>query len=305
MGNMIWNLIFFLIAVIITFLVTRHFYLRSVDKELVPFLQFQSDVLDQIDDEVKSDLEIKYKGIKVDRLQQIQFLVANTGEKAIKELIKPLSLKIKGKVSIMDAKILYIHPKGREVTLILDKTNNTVNFNFPLLNKDDFFIVKFLINGSPKKSDYGFSITADDFPPNLSIQRLSYRQITSDKKDKEGKRKIEFRIIPVGLAFLFFSACIMFSSYFSTFPHVTSEGFEWVNNIPIEIIANVVGYITGLLLSVIGIGFILSAFGEIEFPKKKKFVLPKELTSTGIGLDFLFDENITSSAKKAIEDKEE
>ena len=151
---------------------------------LTPFLHFQSNVLDHIDDEVKLVLDINYKGVKVERLQQIQFLIANTGERAIKDLIKPLSLHINGEIEIMDANILYVHPDGRKVKLNLEKPNNKIEFIFPLLNKDDFFIAKFLINGAPKKSDYQFSITADDLPPILDIERLSYTQIARDEKRK-------------------------------------------------------------------------------------------------------------------------
>ncbi len=80
MENLITTILTILISIVTGVLIARHYYRRSVEKELVPFIQFQSNVLDHIDDEVKSDLEIKYKGIKVERLQQIQFLIANTGE---------------------------------------------------------------------------------------------------------------------------------------------------------------------------------------------------------------------------------
>lgn len=42
-----------LIGVGATFYASRHYYRRSVDKELTPFLQLQSNVLSHIDEEVK------------------------------------------------------------------------------------------------------------------------------------------------------------------------------------------------------------------------------------------------------------
>ena len=144
MENVLLSVISILIGAGATTLAARYYYRRSVEKELTPFLQFQSNVLDHIDDEVKSDLNIEYKGVGVERLQQIQFLIANTGERAIKDLIEPLSLHINGEIEVMDANLLYIHPDGRKVHLTLDKPNNKIAFDFPLLNKMIFLLPSFL-----------------------------------------------------------------------------------------------------------------------------------------------------------------
>jgi hypothetical protein len=121
MENVLLSVISMLIGAGATILATRYYYRRSVEKELTPFLQFKSNVLDHIDDEVKSDLDIEYKGVRVERLQQVQFLIANTGERAIKEPIKPLSLHIDGEIEVMDANLLYAHPDGRKVNSPLKK----------------------------------------------------------------------------------------------------------------------------------------------------------------------------------------
>ncbi len=205
----------------------------------------------------------------------------------------------------MDANILHIHPKGREVSLDFDKEKNIANFRFPLLNKDDFFIVKFLINGAPVKSDYEFSITADDLPPNLTIQRLSYRQISVDNKKERKEHKFEKSEFLVGIVLVLIAVAITMLSYFSKYsvmPQINIKIFSWLNVFSILYIASLIGYIVAVILAIAGVALMVGAFiGNFEFPRRKKFVLPKELTSTALGLEFLLDEDRYKTASKAID----
>lgn len=285
MENLLIAIISIAIGVAATIIASRHFYRRSVDKELTPFAQLQSNILSHIDKDVKSDLHIEYKGVNVDSLQQLQFLIANTGERSIRDVIRPLRLEFPEDVEIMDASILYISPKGREVTLATSNPANSIEFNFPLLNKDEFFIFKLLLKGAPERKALKFSIVADDLPPELEIQRLTYNQI--EKENRSDNDEFELGLLVAGLALLAVSFFIGILAHYiqaDTFPKIESEGFIWLNNIPFITIASVTGYILTWIFALIGVMMAAGAiFGNFEFPKSKRFRLPNELAVAGYG----------------------
>jgi hypothetical protein len=286
MENTLIALASIFIGVATTFFASRHYYRRSVDKELTPFIQMQSNVLSSIDKEVKSDLHIEYKGVKVENLQQVQFLIANTGERAIRDMIKPLSLHLPNDVEVMDASILYVSPEGREVSLEVSEKDYSVNFNFSLLNKDDFFIFKLLLKGAPERKELKFSIVADDLPPTLKIQRLTYNQIEKEEKNKKGK-SFEVGLFGASILVLVVALCLgILAHYINTeaFPTIQSETWTWANSIPFLSIASFVGYVlSGMLGLISAMMMAASIFGDFEFPKSKKFKLPKEFATSVYG----------------------
>ncbi len=292
MDNLLISIISISIGVAVTIFASRHYYRRSVDKELTPFIQFQSNVLSHIDKDVKSDLNIEYRGVKVENLQQLQFLVANTGERSIRDAIKPLRLDLPSEVEVMDANILHISPEGRDVSLNVPESGNSVEFNFPLLNKDEFFIFKLLIKGTPEKKDLKFTIVADDLPPQLNIQRLTYNQI--EKDDKSIKNKFEVGPFLGGLLFLFLALCVGILAHYiqaESFPKLQSESWAWINNIPFILISTTVGYIITGIFALLGAILVIAAtFGNFEFSKSKKFLLPKEFATATHGFRIIRDE---------------
>jgi len=300
MENILIAIISISVGIAATVFASRHYYRRSVDKELTPFVQLQSNVLSHIDKDVKSELHIEYKGVKVDNLQQLQFLVANTGERAIRDVIKPLRLELPDDVEIMDASLLYIAPEGREVSLAISEPAHSIEFNFPLLNKDEFFIFKLLIKGAPARKDLKFSIVADDLPPELKIRRLTYNQI--EKEIKGDKSEFELGLLIAGLVFLvlsFFTGILAHYIQVDSFPRIESENFAWVNSIPFITISSIIGYIlTGILALVGGMMAVGAIFGNFEFPKNKKFRLPNELAVGGYGFRVV-DETMDISQRAA------
>jgi hypothetical protein len=301
MENTLIALASIFIGVATTFFASRHYYRRSVDKELTPFIQMQSNVLSSIDKEVKSDLHIEYKGVKVENLQQVQFLIANTGERAIRDMIKPLSLHLPNDVEVMDASILYVSPEGREVSLQVSEKDYSVNFNFSLLNKDEFFIFKLLLKGAPERKELKFSIVADDLPPTLKIQRLTYNQIEKEEKNKK-ENSFEVGLFGVSILVLVVALCLgILAHYINTeaFPIIQSEAWTWANSIPFVSIASFVGYVLSGMLGLIGAMMMAaSIFGDFEFPKSKKFKLPKEFATAGYGFRH-FDEMVLIEEKTA------
>ncbi len=159
-------------GVLATVIVARYYFLRTVEKSkksLVPYVDFFSELLDGIDPDVRKALSIRYQNLEVEDLIEVQFLVANSGEKPIRDAIKPLTLTVPDSSKIMNAALLHISPEGRDVSLNVDKETNTIKFLFDLLNKDEFFVVKLLLNGKADIEDFKFSITVDDLPPTLGV----------------------------------------------------------------------------------------------------------------------------------------
>jgi len=247
-----------------------------------PFIQLQSNVLSRIDKDVKSDLHIEYRGVKVESLQQAQFLIANTGERAIRDLIKPLCLQLPIEVEVMDASILFTSPEGREVSLEVSEKDRAVSFVFPLLNKDEFFIFKLLLKGEPDRKQFKFSVVGDDLPPTLNIKRLTYNQIESEGEN-ESKSNFEMGPFAASWLVIFCALCLGILAHYidmENFPTIHNETWLWVNSIPFVSIASVVGYVLAGMFGLAGAMMIsASIFGELEFPKSKKFKLPKEFAT--------------------------
>lgn len=280
MDNVILSILSLFIGVLATIFVSRYYFQRSVKKALTPYIDFSSDLLRGIDPEVRSLLVINYQGLPVEDLFQIQFLIANTGEKAIRDLIQPLTLKIPDGSKLMDANIRYISPTGRKVEIVIDKDNNEIHYTFPLLNKDEFFITKLLISGSPKEEDFKFSISVDDIPPVLKPQYLPYEEVEIDSNEKKGK--IDFGSILGGLSLLVVAYSLVNLSLYVNinFPHFKpSEWIDFFKNIAFLHISVLFGWLVGIVIGLIGIALIISGFEDIRLFKKKKFLIPDGIIS--------------------------
>ena len=173
-------------GVLITCIVTHYYYKKGMKKKsLTPFLDFHLELFSDIDKNLKKDLKIKYKNVLIDNFFQVQFIIVNTGNEAIYDCIKPLRLSIPNNLEILDAKIVYTDPKGREVGCKKDR-KNSVEFRFPLLNGKEYFITRILIKGEIKNNEieniFNFNITAPNLPDNLKILRpLPYNKSKKDK----------------------------------------------------------------------------------------------------------------------------
>jgi hypothetical protein len=120
-----------LVGIVATVLVSRYYFRRSFDKSLTVFLHFATSLFRGIAPEVRQALRIEYRGVPVDELFEIQFLIANTGERAIRDVIEPLSLDLPQNCSLLDAALLHVAPPERQVTLT--KSEHQVRFEFPVL----------------------------------------------------------------------------------------------------------------------------------------------------------------------------
>jgi hypothetical protein len=197
---------------LISYWISRFYYKKSVKtKHLSCFVQFVSEILTDIAPDIKKKLLIQYAGQEVESLYQVQFIIANDGDFPIRDIIKPLTLKIPNKGVVLDANIIHIEPNGRNVILEIIQNDGEfeVEFNFPLLNSGEYFVAKLLVRGNAPRLKrnkeeikaglksinffelrpynlFSFTITADDLPPEIKSERLPnyYSENAYDFVDK-------------------------------------------------------------------------------------------------------------------------
>jgi hypothetical protein len=131
------------VGVAVTLIVGHYYFRRTVSKSLTPFFYFSSHLLRDIAPEVREQLRVEYRGVPIDNLQELQFRIANTGERAIRDVIAPLTLTLPSDCSLLDASILHVSPTGRVVTLVTGE--HEIRFEFPLLNSREFFLIRLLL----------------------------------------------------------------------------------------------------------------------------------------------------------------
>lgn len=261
-----------IVGVIATIWVSNHYFRRSRRKSLTPYIQSTTSVFRGVDRSVRESLKIEYKEVQIQDLFEIQFLIANTGERPIRDIINPLTLHVPTESQILDASILYIHPKGREVSVTVKESN--VIFDFALLNSDEFFIVKILIDGEPKIQDFKFSISVDDLPPNLKQRPLPYELI-----DTGEKRKFEKGLLIVGIVCLILGSSLA-GLIFAQWPTISdlwrTEFLTTFKENWLELVSAAIAAVPALLLIVIGPMIAIGAFTNFSFPKKRKFPVPSD-----------------------------
>jgi hypothetical protein len=182
--------------------ISWYFFRKSVDKRLSAYIQFASPVLAGVDDpHVRKALEIRYRGTPIDDLLQLQFVIANEGQRAIRDLLEPLTLTLPKTAKLLEATLLHVEPKGREVTIDsgeLPDGQTKVEFRFKLLNKGEFFFVKMLINGRLDAGRLKFSIAGDDLPPTITPKSQPFR--TPDEEPTTGVGAVLLGLLPLALA---------------------------------------------------------------------------------------------------------
>ena len=261
-----------IIGVLATILVSRYYFRRTVTKALTPYVQFFSSLFDGVDPAVRESLKIAYKGMAVTELLEIQFLIANTGERSIRDVIAPLSLSIPNGCKLLDASILHVS-QGRQVKITQAETS--VSFEFPLLNASEFFITKLLLQGRATPKDFTFTITVDDLPPTISTVSLP-----PDLIETSNKRQFEYAQLLIGLVFLLLGA----SFAGLIFAHWPSLRACWTQGLTVSfrhnwvlLLSSVIAVIPTILLLVLGPMVVVGAFTDFSFPKRRRFRVPEDL----------------------------
>lgn len=268
------------IGIVATILVSRYYFLRTISKNMSLYKLFNSYVFDGIAPDVRKRLHFIFNDKEVSDLQQVVFLLANDGERAVSNIIDPVSIEIPPGIDVLDASILHRHPDPLQAEIHVVRASEGVSssriaLQFPLLNKGEFFVFKLLLSGRISDEDLAVKVLADDLPRELSVKRLPLDAI------REQQYKIEWLSVIIGLVFLAFPA---WSSYWmhnlwqkspELFPYPwDAYKFSWES---LAIIAP--GVLLFLFFGVIGTMFVAMAFFEGGFPPRNgpRFPLPKGL----------------------------
>ena len=259
------------IGIAATLVVSHYYFRRSVNKSLTPFLQFTSSLFRGVSPEVREALRIEYRGVPVAEIQEIQFLIANTGERAIRDVIEPLSVAIPSGCTLLDATVLHTSPAERSVSV--GTTDKAVRFEFPLLNSGEFFLVRLLLNGQAKATDFQFRITADDLPPKLSPRPMQPDLVTSSTK-----REFESGLLVASAIFGVCGAACSAVIYrvWTTEVYLRSGFWSWLPEWSWLTVAAAVGALPALLFIVLSVMFLFGAFTNFSFPRRRRFIIPTD-----------------------------
>jgi hypothetical protein len=289
------TLIGIVIGIIATVAVGHYYYRRSLNKHLSVYVVLSSRVFSGIDKTVREHLSFLFHGKQIYELQQVELIIANDGERPISDCIKPLRLMLPNSIAILDASILHKSSEGIEVAIEQGSSGVAgyfLQFNFPLLNKGDYFLVKLLLDGAIRVHDMCFHVTAEDLPRVIKPKVLPFMATRP-------KRQIEWIGVNSGAFFLAFTVIVAYLgfSYFelhkNAFPWPWHTfAFSWPATV-ILLLTMISSALCGLLgiLLFIGMGF------ENFYRKGAKFPLPDELhgrslalLSNPVQLDFSIDD---------------
>ena len=279
MLNVILTLVGIILGIAATALVGRYYFRRTIERALTPFIHLHSFVLSGIDPEVREDLKILFRDQPVDDLTHLQLLVANTGTRAIRDCIKPFTVLFPKDVDILDHAILHRYPRELELTARRQKADESrreaVQIDFPLLNRGDFFLLKFLLKGTLKTSDIDCRITVDDLPPTLDVSWLP-----PSATRKELAKKVDWSAFWAGLGLLGAAASIVYTFFLLWRTQPSLLPFPW-SSYEFSVINSVVFvFSTAAVLFFAFLGIMLVtgiAFEELFSSPRHKFQLPEGL----------------------------
>lgn len=266
-----------LLGVGVTIWVGRYYYLRTVAKSLSVFELLNANVFAGISRDMRKNLHFIFQDKEVDELRQVMLLVANDGERAISNIIEPLSIALPQKVDVLDASILHRHPDELRVSVEIKDNDgsNSLDFDFPLLNKGEFFVVKLLLSGKVNVRGFSFSILADDLPRTIAMRKAPPASLQDAKYRFDKVLAVSgffVFLLPVWAAYLLY---LLWLKSVELFP------YPWDSFSP--------SFSSAFILSfgVIFIGFfllmaimmLLASIFDGQFPPSKgpRFPLPKEI----------------------------
>lgn len=279
-----------LIGIFVTFFVAKYYFKKGDKKKsLTPYLQFSSTLFQELDPELRQSLIVKYKDVNIENLTQAQFLIANTGDLPIRDIIEDFKLTLPKENKIFSISIIHIQPEGRNIEYKIEENNdkNIVLFKIPLLNKGEFFVFKvlyqdFITDDKDTKDveydeEYSFTITAYNLPPNLELEHLPFNYYEDEIDNKYDWSSFWIAFISgivfgsILLTILAFDEPVNNRYLFNFKSFFSSDTFDFIN---IGILfLSLLGFVT-FLLTILGI---VMALSELSPDDKPKFKVPTKL----------------------------
>ena len=95
MEIIIYTAIGLILGGLVTVFTSKYFHRKGIkSKSLSTYIQFITEILSDIDPEVEKKLQVSYNQQEVESLYQVQYVIANTGDIPIRDIIEPLTLII-------------------------------------------------------------------------------------------------------------------------------------------------------------------------------------------------------------------
>ena len=266
-----------LAGVAATIVVARYYFRRTINKQISVFVLLSNRVFAGIDQDVRKKLAFHYANKEIAELQQIDLIITNDGDRAIRDCIEPLQIVLKGDTIILDASVLHRQPNDLQVIIEQQKNDDSavVVCKFPLLNSGEFFMLKLLLDGYVSRSEIECRILVDDLPRSFATKSLPPNATT------EPKRKIEWVGVALGSIFLLGVAAqaTFVWSYYELKPSISP--FPWNQFSPtwIETSALIILSLGAFFMMILGLILLIGMGFEEFFKLHPRFPLPEELRS--------------------------
>ncbi len=141
------NLIFFVISVTLTILVSYYYYNKSNNSELIIEQEFPINIIKK-PSELK-DLKIFYKNDTIHSLNKLNLNITNNSNKPISknDFISPLKIELLDSIRIISIEIDKTIPKGISVYAVIDSSKSSFSLRFDLMNPEDKIKIGILFEG--------------------------------------------------------------------------------------------------------------------------------------------------------------
>jgi hypothetical protein len=271
--SIILSLVSLIAGIIVTIIAGRYYASKPMQKSLTPYIYFASPVFGGVDEDVRKDLKIEYQGEEIKDLFQLQILVGNNGQRAIRDYIEPLTLIIPAGIELLDVNVLYAYPDGRSIqirTISQHGTPTRAAFEFPLLNRGDFFLVKILLDKAVDLKDLKFEIVAEDLPATIELKHM-----WDEASPEEG---VDWPTVVGGLVFSALGFSISYGLYLLQRARPSLFPFPWrlFEGSIISSLALLVTAALALLFLAIGLAFIGAGIMR-AFRRHPSFTIPAHL----------------------------
>jgi hypothetical protein len=274
-----------LFGIISTTIVAHYYYKRSRRKTLSAHIIMNNNIFGGVHSDDRKNLRFEYRGEQIDNLYQMEILIGNDGEQAISNCLKPLTLDIPKNIKVIDVSIIHKYPPELDINIHRDdseSSNSKITFNFLLLNKGDYFVVKLLLNEYIKLEDCIFRIMSDDLPRKIysswfSIETMGRGQFIGESVG----------ILVVGVILLVNGISTLFTLFlFHRFqPELFPIPWETFKPSSFSMIILPLLTITMIMFYAVGIIMVITVVFNIILGRKIPFLLPKDITSRIFRMD--------------------
>lgn len=168
------------LGIVPTIVVSHYYFKRSTEKSLSCYLMFHASPMSGMAPRVRKELGVEFRGQTIGNLIEAQFLIVNDGYKAVRDVIKPLSLQWPDMVRVLDAQVVQTNAQGINSTALLSPSAEAaerVELSFDLLNAREWLVLKVIADGPAEATDWKWSIVSDDLPRGVALRRLTLKNL--------------------------------------------------------------------------------------------------------------------------------